>query len=157
MNKTTLATALAIVAFLVVGGGFAIWTRMMAPVADGMGHSMVPPDTSAIAGGAPIATVTLPASLSGPAQTGKQIFEVACAKCHGLNAAGRNGLGPPLIHRFYEPNHHGDQAFLMAARNGVRAHHWNFGDMPPIPGLSEGDVKQIARYIREVQAANGIN
>jgi hypothetical protein len=29
--------------------------------------------------------------------------------------------------------------------------------MPPIPGLSDGDLKQIARFVREVQAANGIN
>ncbi|MGF6861795.1 cytochrome c553 [Rhodobacteraceae bacterium MBR-64] len=161
MNKT----ALAIVAVLAIAGGYALWTDGAGTggaKTDGAGtgvtgHSMVPPDTSGIATGGALVDVVLPASLSAPAQTGRQIFNLACASCHGTDAAGRNGKGPPLIHRIYEPGHHGDQAFMMAPRNGVRAHHWKFGDMPPIPGLSDGDLKQIARFVREVQAANGIN
>ena len=57
----------------------------------------------------------------------------------------------------YEPSHHGDEAFQRAAAVGVRGHHWPFGDMPPVEGVTRGDVTMIIAYIRELQRANGIN
>jgi len=67
------------------------------------------------------------------------------------------GVAPPLVHKIYEPNHHGDMAFLMAARNGVRAHHWKFGNMPPVEGITDAEVITIVAYVRALQRANGIN
>ena len=99
----------------------------------------------------------LPETLSEDAQIGKVAFEAKCAVCHGTNAAGQDGVAPPLVHKIYEPSHHGDGSFLVAVRNGVRAHHWRFGNMPPVDGLTEGDVKMIVAYVRELQRANGIN
>ena len=101
--------------------------------------------------------VALPDNFSGNAQIGKVAFEAKCAACHGANAAGQDGVAPPLVHKIYEPSHHGDAAFLLAAKNGVRAHHWRFGNMPPVEGLTDGDVKMIVAYVRELQRANGIN
>ncbi len=95
--------------------------------------------------------------LSQTAKQGAELFELNCARCHGKNAAGRDGIAPPLIHKIYEPGHHADISFQRAAQNGVRAHHWRFGDMPPVPGVSQGDVAKIVGFIREVQRANGIN
>lgn len=112
--------------------------------------------TDAAAEGAPIVAVTPPTSLDPAAATGRSIFAAKCAQCHGAEAGGRYGLGPPLIHPFYRPGHHADAAFLLAVRNGVPAHHWRFGNMPPVPGLTEGDVKMIVAYVRAVQQANGI-
>lgn len=106
--------------------------------------------------GAAMAQVTLPDTLSPQAQIGKRAFEATCATCHGDSADGRVGKGPPLIHDYYKPSHHADAAFFMAVQNGVRSHHWSFGNMPPQPGLTTGDVKAITLYIREVQRANGI-
>lgn len=120
-------------------------------------HSMDPPDLSDVEPGGPIAVVALPSDMSSEAQIGQRVFEAACADCHGANAAGQNGVAPPLVHITYEPNHHSDQAILMAVRNGVRAHHWNFGDMPAIDGLTNADVRAIIRYIRELQRENGIS
>jgi len=118
---------------------------------------MAPPDTSNIPDGAPIVNVKLPAELSENAKIGKLAFEGVCAACHGTNAAGQNGVAPPLIHNTYRPGHHGEGAFLSAAQNGVRSHHWAFGDMPPLEGLTTADVKYIVTYIRELQRENGIN
>ncbi|CUH98382.1 c-type cytochrome [Leisingera aquaemixtae] len=106
---------------------------------------------------APLTAVQLPPELSETAVIGKLAFDAVCADCHGENAAGRNGMGPPLVHKIYEPSHHGDDAFLLAVRNGVRAHHWDFGSMPAQQGLTDGDVKGITQYVRELQRANGIN
>ena len=106
---------------------------------------------------AALATVVLPEALSERAQMGKTAFEAKCAVCHGADAAGQAGVAPPLIHKIYEPSHHGDEAFQRAASMGVRAHHWPFGDMPPVTGLTRADVEMIVAYIREVQRANGIN
>ena len=105
--------------------------------------------------GAALATVAVP-GLSPKAEAGRIAFEANCATCHGVNAAGQDGTAPPLVHRIYEPNHHGDAAFQLAAKSGVRAHHWRFGNMPPVPGVSEQDVDKIIAYVRALQKANGI-
>ncbi len=118
---------------------------------------MTPPDTSTLAQGDPIAKVAVPAELSANALIGKRAFELKCASCHGENAAGQNGVAPPLVHTIYRPGHHSDMAFVLAAKNGVIAHHWKFGNMPPVEGLTDADLKYIARYVRELQKENGIN
>jgi mono/diheme cytochrome c family protein len=106
--------------------------------------------------GTPLAEVSVPA-LSGAAKAGETAFNQYCATCHGKNAAGRDGAGPPLVHIVYEPNHHSDAAFLLAARRGVRAHHWSFGDMPPVEGVTDAEIGRIVAYVRTLQQANGIN
>ncbi len=106
--------------------------------------------------GQPLAQVTVPA-LSGVAKEGESLFVANCAKCHGENAAGRDGSGPPLIHPIYQPGHHADGSFYMAAKNGAISHHWPFGDMPPVDGITDGDIGKIVAYVRAVQRANGIN
>lgn len=95
--------------------------------------------------------------IEGNAAIGQRIFENACAACHGSNAVGVEGAGPPLIHIIYESSHHADESFQRAVAMGVRSHHWQFGDMPPVEGLSRGDVAMVIDYIREIQRANGIN
>ena len=104
-----------------------------------------------------LVAVTMPAELSQQAILGQNAFNGVCAECHGENGVGRNGKGPPLIHKIYEPSHHGDAAFQLAVQNGVRAHHWQFGNMPPQSGLTPSDVANIVAFVREVQRANGIN
>ncbi len=98
--------------------------------------------------------VTVPA-LSAAGQAGERAFNANCVLCHGVNAAGTN-QGPPLVHRIYEPGHHQDFAFRNAVRNGVPAHHWQFGDMPALPNVSADDLERIICYVRELQQANGI-
>ncbi len=105
--------------------------------------------------GAPLVDVIVP-ELSAAAQVGKKQFEVSCVACHGANAAGQEGVAPPLVHIIYEPNHHGDQSFYQAVRHGVRAHHWRFGNMPAIEGVSQSQVADIIIYVRELQRANSI-
>ena len=107
--------------------------------------------------GKALVEITVPATLSSNAQIGQRAFETKCAACHGTNAVGQDGVAPPLIHKIYEPSHHGDEAFQRAAAIGVRTHHWPFGDMPPVEGLTRGDIVMIVAYIRELQRANGIN
>jgi mono/diheme cytochrome c family protein len=118
--------------------------------------SAAPGGQSGVAG-APLADVIIPAELSAKARQGETYYNAVCAACHGTNAAGHDGIAPPLVHRIYEPSHHGDMAFVLAARNGVRAHHWKFGNMPPIEQpLSDGELAAIVAYVRELQRANGI-
>ena len=100
------------------------------------------------------ATITIP-PLSTEARAGQALFEENCMTCHGPHATGSD-RGPPLVHRIYEPNHHADISFILAVRNGVRAHHWQFGNMAPVDGVSDEDTIKIIRYVRELQRANGI-
>lgn len=86
---------------------------------------------------------------------GKLAYQDNCASCHGADLNGSR-KGPPFIHKVYEPAHHGDEAFYRAAANGVRAHHWRFGDMPPVEGISRNEVSDIIAYIREQQRQQGI-
>ena len=88
-------------------------------------------------------------------RTGEELFNRNCASCHGAHGGGTN-QGPPLVHRVYEPGHHSDQAFYLATRNGVAAHHWRFGNMPAQPQVSDADVAAIVGYVRWVQRQAGI-
>lgn len=86
---------------------------------------------------------------------GKKGFEQYCSSCHGQRAVGAE-QGPPLIHKYYEPSHHGDSAFLRAVLTGVKQHHWQFGDMPAVVGVTARDAEQITQYIRWLQQRSGI-
>ncbi len=143
-------------AFFAVGLVLIGW-KLSQPDDTSVDSAMTSTDTGGLGEGMPIVTVKLPAELTADAQIGKQVFEAKCAACHGENAAGQNGVAPPLVHKIYEPGHHADMAFVLAVQNGVRSHHWRFGNMPSVAGLTQGDVKLITRYIRELQQANGIN
>jgi len=112
-------------------------------------------DAAESAGGALVA-VAMPAGLTPEQTLGQKAFAAKCAACHGSKGDGRAGKGPPLIHGINEPGHHGDGAFPMAARQGVRAHHWKFGNMPPVDGLTNSDIGNIVAFVRAVQRENGI-
>ena len=86
---------------------------------------------------------------------GEMLFNSHCARCHGSRAVGTD-QGPPLVAKVYEPSHHGDASFHLAAQNGVRAHHWSFGDMPRIEGVSAAEVEEIIGYVRWVQRQAGV-
>jgi mono/diheme cytochrome c family protein len=95
--------------------------------------------------------VPVPADLQG----GEALFNQKCAACHGERALGTAG-GPPLVHVFYEPGHHADVAFYFAAQRGVKQHHWAFGDMPPVPGITDAQIAQVVAYVRWLQREGGI-
>lgn len=94
---------------------------------------------------------TLPAEL----QAGEAKFNANCSVCHGPQGTGSQ-QGPPLVHKIYEPNHHGDAAFQRAAAFGVKAHHWEFGNMPKVESVTPADVDQIIQYVRWQQRQAGI-
>ena len=76
-------------------------------------------------------------------------------RCHGKAAQGSD-QGPPLVNDIYKPNHHADQAFRWAVKDGVTQHHWHFGNMPPIPNATPDDVAHIIVYIRQKQEISGL-
>lgn len=86
---------------------------------------------------------------------GEELFNSYCATCHGERGRGTD-IGPPLLHRIYHPDHHGDQSFHFAAQRGVIAHHWRFGNMPKIEDLNEGYVNEIVAHVRWLQRQAGI-
>jgi mono/diheme cytochrome c family protein len=97
-----------------------------------------------------------PAGKTPPALTkGEALFNANCAACHGIGGKGTQ-TGPPFLDKIYEPSHHADIAFYRAAESGVRAHHWKFGDMPKVPGVTKDDLAQIIPYIRWLQKQAGI-
>lgn len=87
---------------------------------------------------------------------GFQALRDKCSSCHGQWAEGVADKGPPLMHPYYQPGHHPDGAFYRAAKNGVKSHHWQFGDMPPVEGITEKDIAAIPRFVRWWQEQNGI-
>lgn len=129
----------------VVAVAAAIWPRQGEP--DVRSGAPVP--------GGEMVAVSMPA-LSGEAVLGQKVFAVRCAECHGTNAGGVEGAGPPLVHVIYEPNHHADAAIFLAAERGVRAHHWRFGDMPPVENISRAEIATVVAFLRQVQRENGI-
>lgn len=145
----------AVIGFFILGIGVVIYKNFSD---DGVQQMQDPHSVQSTSGiqGAPLVEIKIP-PLSDRAELGKLAFETSCAACHGKNAVGQDGIAPPLVHKIYEPNHHGDEAFLLAAKNGVRSHHWQFGNMPPVPNVPDDSIALIVDYVRELQRANGIN
>lgn len=105
--------------------------------------------------GAALNSYLPPAGFIANAEHGAPLFQQFCARCHGEAATGSNA-GPPLVHKVYEPDHHPDLAFFRAAKFGIPAHHWQFGDMPPVPDVTPEQVAHIAAYVRGLQKKAGI-
>lgn len=91
-------------------------------------------------------SIEIPFSLA----KGQLLYEKYCSSCHGLQLNGSD-KGPPLVHPFYKPSHHDDKSFYRAALKGVKQHHWNFGDMPPVPGMTPGKMDRVVPYLRYYQ------
>ncbi len=120
----------------------------------GCGDDSPSDERSSGTGASQTGLVTVP-DLSDNARLGEDLFAANCSECHGTNAAG-SSQGPPLVHKIYEPGHHADFSIHLAVRQGVRQHHWQFGNMDPRPGIVTADIDKIVCYIRELQFANGI-
>ena len=86
---------------------------------------------------------------------GEVLFSANCAACHGADLNGTE-TGPPFLNAIYAPNHHGAAAFQQAVAVGVQPHHWDFGPMPPVEGLTAEDVEKIVEFVRSRQEAEGI-
>jgi mono/diheme cytochrome c family protein len=89
-------------------------------------------------------------------EVGRELYVASCAMCHGAEGQGTD-TGPPLVDEIYRTAHHGDITFFLAVNTGVRPHHWNFGPMLPIEGLSDADITQIVAYVRSLQEQAGID
>jgi mono/diheme cytochrome c family protein len=85
---------------------------------------------------------------------GEDLYIESCAECHGSDLRGTT-QGPSHLSVVYEPSHHGDAAFFLAVRNGVRQHHWPYGDMAPVEGLADPEIEAIVAYVRENQRIHG--
>jgi mono/diheme cytochrome c family protein len=147
-GRPRLGALLAAVVMCVACGGEGASTRGSSSSSGGMGdmagmdhsmsHPVVPADWQPL--------ITPP----DPLLEGKRLFEAKCAGCHGPWAAGTDHA-PPLVHPYYLPSHHADEAFQRAVLVGVRPHHWSFGPMPPIPGLTRDQVAEVVGYVRWLQ------
>jgi cytochrome c2 len=81
---------------------------------------------------------------------GQLLYEKYCSNCHGAHLDGSD-QGPPLLHPFYKPSHHGDKSFYRAALQGTKQHHWNFGDMKPVEGMTPKKMDSVVPYVRYYQ------
>ncbi|QYG91858.1 cytochrome c [Iamia sp. SCSIO 61187] len=87
--------------------------------------------------------------------TGAELYQRSCASCHGRDLRGTD-LGPSHLSQVYAPDHHPDASFRAAIEEGSTAHHWDFGDMPPIRGLSDDEIDLVIAYVREQQEIHGL-
>ncbi len=97
-----------------------------------------------------------PDGFAADAAQGVSLYRQACARCHGSDPQRGGRWGPPLVHRIYRPDHHADVMFHVAIQRGVRPHHWRYGAMPAIPGISPEETAHIIVYIRQQQRMAGI-
>lgn len=98
-------------------------------------------------GDAPSASGTSTAAVDHP--EGAQVFQRACASCHGpLLDGGRRG--PPLTDPVYDDLTLDDLA--TAIERGVPQREWDFGPMPPRFGLSDDDVAAIWAFVEARRA-----
>ena len=94
------------------------------------------------------------ATAPAPAGTGAEVYASSCASCHGEDLRGTD-MGPSQLSIVYEPNHHPDDSYRAAIKNGAGQHHWDFGDMPPVEGLDDEQIEAVIAYIRSEQQRLG--
>lgn len=94
-----------------------------------------------------------PAASDGRA--GAELYAQSCASCHGSDLRGTD-LGPPHLSQVYAPDHHPDESFRAAITQGSRAHHWEFGDMAPVGGLTDEEIDLVIAYVRQQQELHGL-
>lgn len=82
------------------------------------------------------------------------MYAASCASCHGADLRG-TADGPSHLSIVYEPNHHSDDSFRSAIANGAPQHHWSFGAMEPVDGLTDADVEAVIGYVRAEQRRQG--
>ena len=87
-------------------------------------------------------------------QLGAEVYAESCASCHGADLQGTD-TRPSHLSIVYEPNHHTDAAFRNAIANGATQHHWSFGNMPPINGLTGEEVEAVIAFVRAEQERRG--
>ena len=97
---------------------------------------------------------TTPAAAATTSELGAEVYASSCASCHGDDLRGTE-KGPSHLSIVYEPNHHRDDSFRSAIANGAAEHHWDFGDMEPVEGLSDDDVEAVIAYVRSEQQRQG--
>lgn len=93
-------------------------------------------------------------SVGDPAQ-GRDLYEGACAWCHGLDLRGTE-RGPAHLSEIYGPDRTTDDVFRNAIVNGVPQKNWDFGAMAAISSLSETDITNIIAFIRDTQLSEGL-
>ena len=81
---------------------------------------------------------------------GQLLYEKYCSSCYGLQLDGSD-QGPPLVHPFYKPSHHSDKSFYRAVLQGTKQHHWNFGDMKPVEGMTPKKMDAVIPFVRYYQ------
>lgn len=139
------------IVFVLVGLG--LWFYMNQPVSESS-DLVTGSESTELA--TEMVAVAVP-ELSVQAKRGQGYFQAVCAACHGANAGGIDGNGPPLVHQLYVPGHHADIAISRAVKFGVQSHYWRFGNMPAVEGITDAELGDIIVFIREVQRANGIS
>lgn len=97
----------------------------------------------------PVAFVALSATADGAT-----IYAARCASCHGVDLRGTD-KGPSQLSIVYEPNHHGDDSYRSAIRNGAAQHHWGFGNMPVIESITDDQIERVISFIRSEQQRLG--
>ena len=106
------------------------------------------------------ASATSAVTSSSPTQTstsepdGAAAYQQYCAQCHGVDLRGTD-QGPSQLSIIYEPGHHGDYSFRAAIRDGSPEHHWWFGDMPPVEGISDSEIEAVIMFVRAEQERLG--
>lgn len=104
--------------------------------------------------GTPVSTT--PMSNAERLELGADSYQTFCAACHGTDLRGTT-QGSSLLSIVYEPNHHADFAFTTAIKDGVKAHHWKFNDMPPTASITDDEIAAVIAFVRNVQDLEGFD
>jgi mono/diheme cytochrome c family protein len=136
MNTTAMKTTGALPMMFAIAG--LLVTACSSPIKDRHGSLVLPADNYQ-------ADIT----------KGAQEYGKFCAACHGKEARGTT-QGPPLVNKIYRSDHHSDMSFYKAAQMGTYQHHWHFGNMPAVNGITPEQVANIIAYVRDKQRKAGI-
>lgn len=96
------------------------------------------------------------AAATGDPAAGEELYAANCAACHGEDLRG-NAAGPSLLDESQGPSRLDDAAFRLAVVEGVQEVEGDYGPMPGFPALGDQGVADVLSYVRDQQAAAGID
>ena len=80
---------------------------------------------------------------------GYQLFkDEGCQQCHGKKLEGTL-TGPPLVYNLYKKGSHHKRRLNKSIKYGTKQNHWEFGEMPAYPDLSDEQIDLLIDYIRD--------
>ena len=77
----------------------------------------------------------------------EKLYDSFCIECHDTQGKGTQ-YGAARAHLVYGPQYHTNRSFFLAVSTGIKAYHWQYGDITKVSSVATEDAAYIESYIQ---------